>query len=136
MEAKEGLNSELDSFRQQWLSDLRTRQGHEASTQDSRQDETSSRNAARTQKREPPAPSLAGGRHVPPDDEDYIQSRTFDEPAAPSGRTLAGPESEPAKELVSALDHYEEAMEKEGQGNMGESLTLYRRAYRVRSLAP
>jgi F-box protein 9 len=35
------------------------------------------------------------------------------------------------KPLVSALDHYEEAMEKEAQGNMRDSLHLYRRAYRV-----
>ncbi|KAG8410673.1 hypothetical protein J3459_016961 [Metarhizium acridum] len=37
----------------------------------------------------------------------------------------------PQKELVSALDHYEEAMEKEALGNMGDSLKLYRKAYRV-----
>ncbi|KAG8411207.1 hypothetical protein J3459_016551 [Metarhizium acridum] len=36
----------------------------------------------------------------------------------------------PQKELVSALDHYEEAMEKEALGNMGDSLKLYRKAYR------
>lgn len=37
------------------------------------------------------------------------------------------------KNLVSALDHFEEAMEKEAIGNMGDSLHLYRQAYRVSS---
>jgi F-box protein 9 len=31
----------------------------------------------------------------------------------------------------SALEHYEKAVEKESQGNLGESLNLYRKAYRV-----
>jgi F-box protein 9 len=37
------------------------------------------------------------------------------------------------KELLSALDHFEEAMIKEASGNMGDSLKLYRKAYKVRS---
>ena len=31
----------------------------------------------------------------------------------------------------SALEHFEKAVEKEAQGNLGDSLNLYRRAYRV-----
>lgn len=37
----------------------------------------------------------------------------------------------PPKELTSALDHYERAVERESDGNLGDSLSLYRKAYRV-----
>jgi F-box protein 9 len=37
---------------------------------------------------------------------------------------------------VSALEHYEKAVEKESQGSLGESLSLYRKAYRVCPLPP
>lgn len=35
------------------------------------------------------------------------------------------------KPLASAMDHFEKAIEREGQGSLGDSLTLYRKAYRV-----
>ena len=35
------------------------------------------------------------------------------------------------QEPRSALEHYERAVEKETQGNLGDSLNLYRKAYRV-----
>lgn len=35
------------------------------------------------------------------------------------------------KEPQSALEHYEKAIEREDQGNLGDSLNLYRKAYRV-----
>jgi F-box protein 9 len=54
-----------------------------------------------------------------------------------SGHTLDSSSSKPTKakdkELLSALDHFEEAMIKEASGNMGDSLKLYRKAYKVRS---
>lgn len=71
-----------------------------------------------------------------------MQGYNFDElPASlqPSAEAPSSKEPEQAeavapekKNLVSALDHFEEAMEKEAIGNMGDSLHLYRRAYRVR----
>ncbi|KOS21405.1 F-box protein pof7 [Escovopsis weberi] len=47
------------------------------------------------------------------------------------GSAIQTPQPSSKKQPVSALDHYEEAMEKEAQGNMGESLRLYRKAYRL-----
>lgn len=35
------------------------------------------------------------------------------------------------KEPESALEHYEKAVERESQGNLGDSLNLYRKAFRV-----
>jgi F-box protein 9 len=51
---------------------------------------------------------------------------------------IAGP-SEPSsisrftREPQSALEHYEKAVERETQGNLGDSLSHYRKAYRVSS---
>ena len=36
-------------------------------------------------------------------------------------------------EPISALEHYERAVERETEGNLGDSLNHYRKAYRVRS---
>jgi F-box protein 9 len=68
------------------------------------------------------------------DDEYYLHVQSFDgpPPTSATGHLLSdAPGKGVEKPLVSALDHYEEAMEKEAQGNMGESLRLYRKAYRV-----
>lgn len=71
------------------------------------------------------------------DDEYYLHAQSFDgpPPTSATGHLLSdAPGKGVEKPLVSALDHYEEAMEKEAQGNMGESLRLYRKAYRVSSV--
>ena len=40
------------------------------------------------------------------------------------------------KEPRSALEHFEKAVEKEAEGSLGDSLDLYRKAYRVGSVSP
>lgn len=40
------------------------------------------------------------------------------------------------KEPSSALEHYEKAVEKESEGNLGESIRHYRRAFKVNDLFP
>lgn len=126
---KEELNSELESFRQQWLSDLRTRNDHEHE-----QLQRSGAGPSRPSKRRPShhGPSGAPNRRSLDieNDQAYLQGRTFDEPSS-SSHNVQGKAKVVEKQLVSALDHYEEAMEKEAQGNMGDSLKLYRKAYRV-----
>ncbi|KAL8945637.1 MAG: hypothetical protein Q9222_007851 [Ikaeria aurantiellina] len=42
-----------------------------------------------------------------------------------------GPGVEAAREPKSALDHYERAIEREDQGNLGDSVKLYRQAFRL-----
>lgn len=49
-----------------------------------------------------------------------------------SGRLLSHPGTQIPKEPRSALEHYERAVEREDQGNLGDSLKLYRQAFRVR----
>jgi F-box protein 9 len=151
---EEAVSSELESFRQQWLSDLRRARNP-----------SSSNNAATTDPEPPSIPIRRGSASKPSsasharshsdhqfphhhrhdEDGDYLQGRVFDEPAPPpAGHTLSPSSPSPAgpgrgnnvddddqRALVTALDHYEEAMARESEGNMGESLKLYRRAYRV-----
>ncbi|KAH7156564.1 hypothetical protein EDB81DRAFT_716958 [Dactylonectria macrodidyma] len=129
-----GLNSELESFRRQWISDLQ-HQTHDEPASQSQIRHGGPRLAPSTGRRRGPSVShqRPGSKpvHSVDDEDNYIQSPSFDEPV---------PSSQPAhdvhgvsarKKLVSALDHYEEAMAKEAQGNMGDSLKLYRKAYRL-----
>lgn len=124
MASSKGLDSELESFRQQWLSEVRTKQGpkfasaHSSSAELASPEESKARPSSPSKTRKP-APTV--------DEQDaFSQPSVFDaDSAEPSG----------AKELVSALDHFEEAMAKEAEGNMGDSLKLYRRAYRVCELS-
>ncbi|EXK87894.1 hypothetical protein FOQG_08762 [Fusarium oxysporum f. sp. raphani 54005] len=120
------LDSELESFRQKWISDLRTRSEHLETVE-----------APAGPSRRPhhgPISSLPH-KHVPAPaddgDDDYVQSRAFDqdEPVAQAPQDVH--HDRKGKKLVSALDHFEEAMHKEDQGNMGDSLKLYRKAYRL-----
>ena len=127
------LDTELESFRQQWLSDLRSRN---AGAEPPASQPAPPSSPGQSKK---PAPSSSSAKQQPQhhhhhqeDEEDYVPSKVFDHPGPEHGRTLSGGGvGGDKKELVSALDHYEEAMEKEAQGNRGDSLTLYRRAYRV-----
>ena len=145
MDSETGLNSELEFFREQWLSEVRTKRlGHpSAQPQPAQHSRAPAPGEASSSIQPPlsprrfkvrPASPTDAKRPVPvtEDDDEYAPTRPFDEVPEPSGHTLDGSvSSSPGKELVSALDHYEEAMEKEAQGNMGDSLKLYRRAYRV-----
>jgi F-box protein 9 len=136
-----GLDSELESFRQQWISDLQSRKEPVQAASSSSQGSTSP-TAARTaapapgkKHHGPPSPTLAKRQAILDEGSDYLQGRAFDEPAPLDqvGHVVSedAPAPKPEKKLVSALDHFEEAMEKESQGILGESLKLYRRAYRV-----
>lgn len=135
------LDSELESFRQQWLSEVRTKKGEQSTPGPS----TSSASTSAAQPVSPPSPRSRKSRARVPspvksrkalpvveDEDEYLHGRSFDEGPEPAGNTIDGSvRMPPEKELVSALDHYEEAMEKEALGNMGDSLKLYRKAYRV-----
>ncbi|KAG5916107.1 hypothetical protein E4U42_007802 [Claviceps africana] len=128
-----GLDSELESFRRQWLSEVRTKQGSEPVSpgKPDAQPKPPSRAPSPTNLRNAaPVPSAE-------EDESSCPHGPFDDAstaaaAGPSGTTVDGSvRTPPGRELVSALDHYEEAMAKEAEGNMGDSLKLYRRAYRL-----
>ncbi|KAI8311362.1 F-box protein HRT3 [Colletotrichum sp. SAR11_59] len=125
------LDSELESFRQQWKTELQSKKSvpeprgsHSKKTAPSSSKAIVAPESSRT---------ATNKKSQIEEDEEYARALTFDEPAPPSssGRTLDQPEPPKAKELVSALDHFEEAVEKEAIGNLGDSLKLYRKAFRM-----
>ncbi|TQV96466.1 hypothetical protein V2A60_003135 [Cordyceps javanica] len=166
MSSGDALDSELESFRNQWLSDLQSQRGphstdaaapplsaagHRRRQSHSRRHDTSrqsfSSSLARPggplppkQANGPPSPTAARRALILDEGSDYLGGRSFDEPAPPLSTSSAAKAiasdvdaaaKPPRRDLVSALDHYEEAMEHEAQGNMGESLQLYRKAYKM-----
>ena len=129
------LNNELDSFRQQWLSDLRS--GKTAAPEPER-----AASGATLPNFPPSRPSdsepgvnakIASTRD---DDDGYTTTRSFDEPLETAHQSVSAqvtPSGEQIREL-SAVEHYEQAVEKETQGSLGDSLRLYRAAFKVRAL--
>lgn len=142
MSSNNGLDSELETFRRQWLSEVNSRQGEHSSSSRGPADDTIlaslslSAGPPRNLPNGPPSPTSTRKRIIE-DGADYLPGLSFDEPAPPPNQVIGDTVSSKPKDkkkLVSALDHYEEAMEKEGLGNMGESLKLYRQAYRASQL--
>ena len=121
----EDTNPELEQFRQQWRAEVSAR------TQTDGNRDTKLTKATR---RPPPITSLGSSRGVKPGHEDDEEEPpTFhsldDGPREGAGH---GESSESvAKEPESALEHYEQAVERETTGKLGESLSLYRKAFRV-----
>lgn len=155
MSSEKKLDSELDSFRREWLSDLQSRTDQLAAAGRRRPNAipgTTPGKAPVTATAATTRPhQLPVSRRIGPVDEDhdsaYLHGPSFDDlPAyrAPGRDHAAHPVTSAAgastssgdKILVSALDHFEEAMIREAQGNMGDSLKLYRQAYKVRLPVP
>lgn len=129
-------NPELESFRQQWVAEVSAR---------SKGDD--SRTHARAQPsskplRKPPGSSKAAAERI---DAEGHESESEDDDG-PSTHPSVGRTSQPpldsdnvegfenktgSREPRSALEHYEKAVERESQGSLGDSLNLYRKAFRV-----
>ncbi|KAK1970636.1 F-box domain-containing protein [Colletotrichum sublineola] len=128
------LDSELESFRQQWRSELKTKK-----TVLEPQASQIKKKASSFSK--PSAPGESSRAVVPKrpqveEDEEYACSLVFDEPAPSPSTSMSNLEEHgpsQAKELLSALDYFEEAVEKEAIGSLGDSLKLYRKAFRMDS---
>ncbi len=115
-------NPELETFRQQWRAEVSARA----------QAEPNKATKPKATRRPPPITSLSSSKALKPvkEDEDDIEpQKTFslDGPSSPKEHAR----SSTSKEPQSALDHYEKAVERESQGSLGESLDLYRKAFRV-----
>ncbi|KAL7620677.1 hypothetical protein AAE478_009672 [Parahypoxylon ruwenzoriense] len=140
----EQIQSELESFRQQWRAEVSARAKNAAGSQQQQQQRPVSTQAgpsARPPRRnEFPSKKATTSRTVQLDDyEDYVQAQSFDEPDA--SKTTGGHKLGRQGELTSskereqepqtALDFYEKAVEKETTGKLGDSLQLYRKAFRI-----
>ncbi len=133
-----GADQELESFREQWRAEVRARQPTQASRLQSTVAGSSAQPSVAPpwpgRTTEPPQRAIQEKRPIPHDrDDDYVQARSFDEDAPTVSASEISEEIAPAQgtEPVTALEHYEKAVEKETIGNLGESLSLYRKAFRV-----
>ncbi|MCJ1281783.1 hypothetical protein MMC26_001106 [Xylographa opegraphella] len=136
-------NEELERFRRQWREEVTARTKAGSATQHiGLKPEVRRRSSVTLDEsiRVPPAPSIV--YDPKPDAED--QSFEGHDPAAYHdfedkderrrlGEHGAGihPSNDRSIEPQSALEHYEKAVERENQGSLGDSLTHYRKAYRL-----
>lgn len=135
MNAPNDANPELESFREQWRAEVRARKPVASSSH--QQTSANNGHVGSSKKSAPPGPPrpatlLSSGKpRVTESDEseDEVEPQAFDVPAPTKPAPQTAKENE---EPVTALDHYERAVEKETQGSLGDSLMLYRRAFRVR----
>ncbi|MCJ1347875.1 hypothetical protein MMC31_006105, partial [Peltigera leucophlebia] len=135
----EETNPELEKFRKQWQEEVSARSkggpsssGSQGAKNVSRPPGPPKRGSSRPE-RDPPAaysnevpsgPLFDGhGYHDLEDQDDLRKLGEEGEGIHPSNWT----------EPQSALEHYEKAIERESQGNLGDSLALYRKAYRLDS---
>ncbi|OAL72226.1 F-box protein [Trichophyton violaceum] len=123
---------ELESFRRQWLEEVRTR--HPPPPAQSQQQPASEARPAERRKSLQPRPQAS--IQLPQDladeaDEDGYTKVDTSELDGEFKSLELGSEKTEEKAPQSALEHFERAIEKEDQGRLGDSLSLYRKAYRL-----
>ncbi|KAG8630317.1 hypothetical protein KVT40_001936 [Elsinoe batatas] len=124
--------AELEKFRQQWKAEVSTRSRGGPSSGAKTQETTASPDKRKTAISSAPVQSgklleshddsVGPTFHDLPDKEEALKLG-----ASEKGLVRPGPSTEP----VTALEHYERAVEHETAGKLGESLKLYRRAFRL-----
>ena len=128
---------ELEAFRQKWKQEVtaRSKAGSSISAKGPSQSSSSKPHAAGNPYRRapsPPAPDYAARTNGTDDDaEDHGFHDVEDKDGARRPRGTEGSHQNPRREPGSALEHYERAVEREGDGNLGDSLSHYRQAYRL-----
>lgn len=130
--------AELDSFRRQWREEVTARSKGKTPAASS-----SAKPAASSSKPRSTVPNTAPlthtrqrslqdidevAPHVYPNLGEKQHGRRLDENSAQTAAALAA-----SQEPSSALEHYERAVEKESQGSLGDSVSLYRKAFRLDS---
>jgi F-box protein 9 len=130
--------AELASFREQWRREVQARGEPGSAPSSSRQRDDNIPFSSRLARLAGPPRNLtrtaATKSTVQEVDEDHIPAPTFDDAVAEAsgpGRPSQQDGGPSAPGPVSALDHYEKAVEKEAIGNLGDSLNLYRKAFRM-----
>ncbi|KAL2000194.1 hypothetical protein VTN02DRAFT_3419 [Thermoascus thermophilus] len=126
-------NAELESFRREWREEVLRRTRPAAASNKPRPDPTASSSASRF----PPTRHEASTRKE--DDYEDSEHQSYGEIVQQVGQLSLATEDHdtfqraPQREPISALEHFEKAVEKEAQGSLGDSLNYYRKAYRLDS---
>lgn len=137
--------AELEAFRQQWRQEVSQRNKKLESTSDETRPsykEQRRRSIARKKAALAAGPSSTARRKEAADGSDEIEPKVYHdlpdkEEHLKLGEASGEHDRTKYKEIEprSALEHYEQAVEKETQGSLGDSLNLYRKAFKV-SIAP
>lgn len=144
MDLQNGATSteaELESFRQRWREEVSARAQGRSSVASTAPARTAAPSASRPHAPKGTAPDAASHSHarqqsVEETDEaapyvhqdlgDKQHGRRLDETSAQTAAIASA-----SKEPKTALDHYEKAVERETQGSLGDSVRLYRKAFKV-----
>ncbi|KAG9249266.1 hypothetical protein BJ878DRAFT_410896 [Calycina marina] len=125
----EDSNAELESFRQKWREEVQARARSCGNT------ELPQSTAPSSSRRPPAAPRIPSGKVQDVQEENgYFVPMTFTEPGTAShaeGSSEADNTKLESKEPKTALEHYEKAVERESLGSLGDSLSLYRKAFKL-----
>ena len=124
--------AELEAFRQRWREEVEARNKKTATPSTKKAYEKIQR------QRGAPPPAHATGT-VPSSSRTYneeIEPKAYHDLPNKEDQLVLGTEGQDHdrdvyKEPSSALEHYEKAVEKETQGNLGESMRHYRKAFKV-----
>ncbi len=121
----EESNPELESFRQQWRAEVSARSQGDGN----KSSKSSNAGPPKISRRTSHIIGLAPER----EDEEYTGPRhAFKLSGSIRVEGEEAQSSKPSdKEPQTALEHYEKAVERESQGSLGDSLGLYRKAFRV-----
>ncbi|KAH7138204.1 hypothetical protein B0J11DRAFT_587332 [Dendryphion nanum] len=127
---------ELENFRQQWREEVLTKSKSKAPA--AAPAKTTHASSSKPHAPKSNAPEAHGhARHQSIEEIDEVQPHVYhDLGEKQHGRRLDEtdvPSSSSTKEPRSALEHYERAVEKESQGSLGDSVNLYRKAFRLDS---
>jgi F-box protein 9 len=123
----EESNPELESFRQQWKAEVSAK---------ARNDGNKGTNSGPSKQHRRPAfnrLASAGPSRISDETDDREEPprlTSFDGTSKTEGKEK-NTQTEKSREPQSALEHYEKAVERETQGSLGDSLDLYRKAFRV-----
>lgn len=126
--------AELEAFRQRWRQEVSARNKPSSHTSPgAHQRPESFSNSKASSSKQTSAPSRG---YAPIDYSDEIEPRAYhDLPNKEESLQLEteGPlnRSDTVEEPVSALEHYERAVERESQGQLGDSVRHYRKAFKV-----
>ena len=129
----EESNPELESFRQKWKEEVSAKSKAEGKN-------AATAGPSRCSRRPQAAPRLATDKatRLGEEEDEYLEPRTSHgldgasgNPSDEYGESSKGKTR--SREPNSALEHYEKAVERESQGRLGDSLSLYHKAFKVSS---
>jgi F-box protein 9 len=121
--------AELEKFRRQWREEVSAKRGNQSKAPIT---EATSSRPGKQHQTNPPKAKRRSSQHDGSDD--AVPNYNVEIKEREHGRKFGdedyGSASRPS-EPKTALEHYEKAVEKEGQGAMGDSVSLYRKAFRM-----